>query len=55
MVMTEELKSHLVGGLDIAAIRRRVRSEGMATLRDDAWAKVQAGVTTVEEVLRVLE
>jgi general secretion pathway protein E len=55
MVMTEELKSHLVTGFDVAAIRRRLRGEGMATLRDDAWAKVQAGVTTVEEVLRVLE
>jgi len=27
----------------------------MATLRDDGWAKVQAGITTVEEALRVTE
>jgi type II secretory ATPase GspE/PulE/Tfp pilus assembly ATPase PilB-like protein len=27
----------------------------MTTLRLDAWAKVQAGLTTVEEVLRVVQ
>jgi type II secretory ATPase GspE/PulE/Tfp pilus assembly ATPase PilB-like protein len=28
--------------------------QGMTTMRDNAWAKVRAGVTTVAEVLRVL-
>jgi type II secretory ATPase GspE/PulE/Tfp pilus assembly ATPase PilB-like protein len=27
----------------------------MATLRDDAWAKARAGLTTVEEILRVTQ
>ena len=29
------------------------RREGMRTMRDDGFDKVKAGVTTVEEVLRV--
>ena len=29
------------------------RREGFLTLRDDGWDKVRAGVTTVQEVLRV--
>ena len=55
LVMTEELRRDLVTGLDLAAIRERLRADGMPTLRDDAWSKVQAGLTTVEEVLRVVE
>ncbi len=27
--------------------------EGMTTLREDAWNKVRAGITTYEEALRV--
>jgi general secretion pathway protein E len=34
-------------------LRAAARSRDMATLRDDGMAKVAAGVTTVEEVLRV--
>jgi general secretion pathway protein E len=35
------------------ALRAAARSREMATLRDDGMTKVAAGVTTVEEVLRV--
>jgi general secretion pathway protein E/type IV pilus assembly protein PilB len=34
-------------------IRQAARKEGMRTLREDAWLKVLAGVTTTDEVLRV--
>jgi type II secretion system protein E len=34
-------------------IRQAARKDGMRTLRQDAWLKVLAGVTTVDEVLRV--
>jgi general secretion pathway protein E/type IV pilus assembly protein PilB len=34
-------------------IRKAALADGMTTLRQDAWAKVLDGVTTVEEVLRV--
>jgi type II secretory ATPase GspE/PulE/Tfp pilus assembly ATPase PilB-like protein len=32
-----------------------VEQGGMISLRDDAWAKARAGITTVEEILRVTE
>jgi len=34
-------------------IRQAARADGMRTLRQDAWLKVIAGITTVEEVARV--
>jgi len=55
MVMTDDLRHQLLTSLDLAALRRLVREQGMITLRQDAWAKVQAGLTTVEEVLRVVQ
>ncbi len=55
LIMTDELRRDLATGMDITSVRRHVRDAGVASLRDDAWAKVQAGVTTVEEVLRVVE
>lgn len=35
-------------------IRRLAIEEGMVPLRDDGWLKVKAGVTSIEEVLRVV-
>jgi general secretion pathway protein E/type IV pilus assembly protein PilB len=34
-------------------IRQAARKDGMRSLREDAWLKVLAGITTVDEVLRV--
>jgi general secretion pathway protein E len=34
-------------------IRNAARAAGMRTLREDAWLKVLAGLTTIDEVLRV--
>ena len=34
-------------------IRKAARANGMRTLREDAWLKVLAGVTTIDEVSRV--
>jgi type II secretory ATPase GspE/PulE/Tfp pilus assembly ATPase PilB-like protein len=30
-------------------------ANGMRTLRNDGWTKVKAGITTIEEVLRVTQ
>ena len=35
-------------------IRRSARRDGMVTLREDGLEKVRMGVTSVEEVLRVV-
>jgi general secretion pathway protein E len=40
---------------DAAAVRRHATAAGMPSLRDDGFAKVRAGVTTVAEVLRVTQ
>jgi type II secretory ATPase GspE/PulE/Tfp pilus assembly ATPase PilB-like protein len=55
LTMTDDLRHELLSTLDLGALRRRVHDQGMVTLRQDAWAKVQAGLTTVEEVLRVVQ
>jgi general secretion pathway protein E/type IV pilus assembly protein PilB len=34
-------------------IRQAARADGMRTLRQDAWLKVLAGITTIDEVSRV--
>ena len=55
LVVTEEIKQAFLRGPDAAALREIARAQGMRTLRQDGWAKVQAGITTVEEVLRVTD
>jgi type II secretory ATPase GspE/PulE/Tfp pilus assembly ATPase PilB-like protein len=55
LLVTDELRQSLVASLDPAGLRQRLREQGVRSLRDDAWAKVQAGITTVEEVLRVVD
>ncbi len=42
-------------GDDGARLRELARERGMTTLREDGWRKVQAGLTTIEEVLRVTQ
>ena len=55
LVMSDALRDALVRRPDLAGLRRLARDEGMRTLREDAWSKVQAGITTVEEVCRVVQ
>ena len=55
LVMNDDVRHVLLSTLDPGAIRQVVREQGMISLRQDAWAKVQVGITTVEEVLRVVQ
>jgi type II secretory ATPase GspE/PulE/Tfp pilus assembly ATPase PilB-like protein len=55
LTVTDELRGTLARSFDVTALREQAREAGMTTLRHDAWTKVQAGITTVEEVLRVLQ
>ncbi|MGH7562562.1 MAG: GspE/PulE family protein [Gemmatimonadales bacterium] len=52
-VMDETGRELIARGSDVKVLREALRM-GMRTLREDGWRKVQAGQTTVEEVLRVL-
>lgn len=52
-VMTDEMKDAVSRRAARAEMRTIAEDSGMTTLRQDGWRKVQAGLTTVEEVLRV--
>lgn len=54
MEVSEQVERLAVSRASSAEIRRVAESEGMITLRLDGWAKVRAGVTSVDEVLRVV-
>jgi len=53
--VSDEVKQALLKTPNAAALREIAQSEGMTTLRQDGWRKVQAGLTTVDEVLRVAD
>ena len=55
MEMSEELRKLVIGNADATELTRTARAQGMRTLQEDGWDKVQAGVTTVQEVLRVTQ
>jgi type IV pilus assembly protein PilB len=54
MVMSEELESLAVARASREDLEREAISQGMRTLWDDGLAKVAAGVTSLEELGRVL-
>lgn len=54
MTVTEEIERLAVSRASSAEIARTAIAQGMITLRQDGWAKVQAGITSVEEILRVV-
>ena len=51
--MSSRLKSMVSEEKTVDEMRKVAIREGMTTLREDAWQKVQAGITTVNEALRV--
>lgn len=53
VLITDEIRNHVLRNADSTAIKATARDEGMVSLRDDGVRKVLSGVTTIEEVLRV--
>ncbi|KPY38934.1 Type IV pilus bioproteinsis protein [Pseudomonas syringae pv. primulae] len=53
MVMSDAVKSLISADLDLTAMRRQAFKEGTRSLRLSGAQKVSAGLTTLEEVLRV--
>ncbi len=53
MIPDEKIRNAIVAKSQTDEIRKLARSAGMITLMEDGIEKVKAGVTTVEEVLRV--
>lgn len=54
MTVTEEIERLAVARASSAEIGRVAREQGMITLREDGWEKVKLGLTSVEEILRVV-
>ena len=53
--ITDETRSLIVRRAPAGEIRRHAVAHGMRTLREDAWTKARAGLTTVEEILRATQ
>lgn len=53
--VTEPLRDAIASRAPRAELRAVAAQSGMWSLRDDGWAKVQAGLTTLQEVLRVAQ
>jgi general secretion pathway protein E len=51
--LSPQLKKMIAANSSSEEMRQVAIREGMTTLREDAWQKVKAGVTTIEEALRV--
>jgi len=55
LLVSDAVKRAVLDSPQATTVRELAREQGMTTLRQDGWAKVQAGLTTIEEVLRVTE
>ena len=55
LVLNDALRDRVAANPNVTEFRRMCVEGGMVTLRQDGYRKVQAGVTTVDEVLRVTE
>jgi general secretion pathway protein E len=53
MMVSDAIRHLVTSGADANVIRRQAQAEGMRTLREDALDKLQQGLTTPEEVVRV--
>jgi len=54
MAVSEDIERLAVARASSAEIGRLAIEQGMSTLREDGWAKAQLGVTSIEEILRVV-
>jgi general secretion pathway protein E len=55
LLLTDAIRALVMARADAGTIRHAAVDSGMRTLRDDGAEKVLAGVTTVEEVIRVTQ
>ena len=55
LVLDDFLRDKIAGNPNVVEFRRLCIERGMATLREDGFAKVRQGRTTIEEVLSVTE
>ncbi|HWZ58357.1 MAG TPA: GspE/PulE family protein [Gemmatimonadaceae bacterium] len=53
MQITDDMRARILSRAPIAEMRALAESSGLVSLRAAGWAKVCAGVTTIDEVIRV--
>jgi type II secretion system protein E len=53
--VTDEVRPLIIAHASASDIKQAALETGMKTLREDGWDKVLAGVTTIDEILRVTE
>ena len=51
--VTDAVRSLILDSQSSLVLRKHAVANGMTLLRDDGWAKVKAGITSLEEVVRV--
>ena len=54
-VLSPELQKSILDGADANQLNEQARANGMGTLLEDGMRKVQAGLTSIDEVLRVTQ
>lgn len=52
-ILNDEIKEMVAKEVPTSLIKEKAISQGMKTLQDSGWEKVEDGVTTAEEVMRV--
>jgi type II secretion system protein E len=55
LILDESVRPLILNRAPSSTIAQRAMDHGMRTLRTDGWNKVKAGLTTIEEVLRVTQ
>jgi len=54
LVLTDAMRAHIINGASLEQLRMDAREQQGRSLRDDGWRLVRAGITTVDEVVRVV-
>ena len=55
LVVTEEIKTLIMQKVSSDIIKKKAVELGMHTFMQDGWSKILAGVTTIEEIMRVIQ
>jgi Type II secretory pathway, ATPase PulE/Tfp pilus assembly pathway, ATPase PilB len=55
LVLTDDVKDAITRGAPRSELRHLAERDGMRSMRLDGWSKVKAGITTIAEVLRVVQ
>jgi general secretion pathway protein E len=55
MTLDDEIRKLIMNNADASVLTQAARRNGMRNLREDGWAKILSGTSTVEEVMRVTQ